>query len=50
MKTRKQINSQIKRCKTMQKRCQPNSETWNKYRIRLNKLKIELEQSAYIGS
>ncbi len=50
MKTRKQINSQIKGLETMQKKCEPGSEKSNGYRIRLNKLKVELDQSAKLGT
>jgi len=40
---RKNISSQIKSCKTMQQRCKPGSDRWNRYRVRMNKLKVKLD-------
>lgn len=44
MKTRKQLNSQIKKCKTLSTKFESGTNRWNRNRIKLNKLLVELDQ------
>ena len=48
IKTRKQLNSQIKSCKTLAEKFESGTERWNRNRIKLNHLLAELEQSTLI--
>lgn len=47
--TRKQLNSQIKSCKTLSEKFEPGSKRWNHNRIKLNHLLVELDRRTITG-
>ncbi len=47
--TRKKLNSQIKACKTLSEKFEPGSKRWQRNRIKLNNLLVELDRRAITG-
>lgn len=47
--TRKKLNSQIKACKTLSAKFDPGTKRWNRNRIKLNHLLVELDRRTITG-